>query len=79
MRLHLVDDWRCVLRHAWSLRLAILASALSGAEIVVSLLSSDPPIPRGSFAVLAFAVTMASGVARVVQQSALTGGNGGDA
>lgn len=71
--LELVENWRWVLRYAWSLRLIILASALSGCELVVSIFVSDPPIPRGTFAVLAFLVTTASGIARVVAQAPLSG------
>lgn len=68
-----VDNWRQVLRHAWSLRLSILATVLSGAEIVVQVFLSDPPIPKGLFAVLAMLVTIASGVARLFAQPAVSG------
>ncbi|MFC5554954.1 DUF7940 domain-containing protein [Methylobacterium iners] len=71
--MRLVDNWRSVLAHAWSLRLSVIATVLSGAEVAVSVLSSNPPIPPGTFAVVAFAVTAASGLARLVAQAPISG------
>ncbi|MCK2057175.1 hypothetical protein [Methylobacterium sp. 37f] len=71
--MRLVDNWRRVVRNAWSLRLSILATVLSGAEIVVQVFLSDPPIPKGIFAVLAMLVTIASGVARLFAQPSVSG------
>lgn len=71
----LKTNWRAVLRHAWSLRLTAAATALSGAEVAIGIFANDPPIPRGSFAVLAMAVTIAAGGARLVAQKRLSTGD----
>jgi len=34
-RISLLDDWRCVLRRAWSIRFSLLAAAFTAAEVVV--------------------------------------------
>lgn len=73
----LKSNWRAVLRHAWSVRLAALAVALSGIEVALSCLAGSPPIPAGWFAALSGAVTIAAAVARLVSQKALP--DGGDA
>jgi hypothetical protein len=65
-------DWRHVLRHAWSVRLMILAALLSGCEVSFSVMTAfeivPPFIPAGLFAALAGAVTIAAFVARVLAQ-----------
>lgn len=68
----LKTDWPVVLRRAWSLRLTAVSVALSGAEVVVNVLSSNPPLPVGTFAALAGAVSIAAAVARLVVQSGVT-------
>lgn len=69
MRLH--PNWRAILRRAWSIRLLGIAGFLSGAEAVVQVLSDNPPIPRGTFAVLAFFATGGAFVARLIAQKSL--------
>lgn len=71
--MRLVPNWRAVLRHAWSLRFSAIAAVLSGAEIVVSVFVDNPPMRRGTFAALAFAVTIAAAAARFVAQSKVSG------
>src|SRR5690606_20119666 len=39
----LISNWRKVLRHSSAFRLSVLASFLSGAEIVVQVFMDDPP------------------------------------
>lgn len=65
-----IANWRRVLKHAWSVRLMILAALLSGGEAALPLL--DLPIPAGLFAILTLLVTVAAFVARFVVQSSLT-------
>jgi hypothetical protein len=67
----LKSNWRTVLRHAWSVRLAALAVLLSGAEVAMSCLAGSPPISAGWFAALSGTVTIAAAVARFVSQKAL--------
>lgn len=73
MRLHLVWNWREILRYAWSIRLIIVAGLLSGAEVALPLIQSVLPVPPGIFAGLSFAATAGAFVARIVAQEAVTG------
>lgn len=65
MKLH--ADWQWLLRRAWSVRLIALAALLSGAEVVLPLMSDL--FPRGMFAILSALVTIAAFIARFVVQS----------
>ncbi len=38
--MRLVENWRSILKRAWSIRLLILAGALSGIEALLSILNS---------------------------------------
>ena len=69
----LASNWRAVLRHAWSLRLALLSAALGAAEVAIQILTDNPPLERGVFAALAAAVSLASAVARVIAQAPISG------
>lgn len=66
----LIDNWRDVLKKAWSMRLMVLAAILSGAEIVLPLFYEA--IPRGSFAVLSFCTVAGAFIARLVAQKGLS-------
>lgn len=61
-----VDDWRAVLRRAWSVRFMALAAVLAGAEAVLPLFT--PREPSLWFAGLTFSVVCAALVARFVAQ-----------
>lgn len=71
-RVKLVDDWRHVLRKAWSVRLISVAAVLSGAEVVMPLLQGVVDVPPGLFAALSGIVTAAALVARLVAQRSMT-------
>lgn len=62
----LIDNWRGVVRKAWSLRLALLAALLSGGEVLTQLLAPDYPGPwfAGGSALLCLAATLARIVAQ---------------
>lgn len=62
----LIDNWRRVIRRAWSIRLAILAAVLSGAEVALPLFVDA--FPRNVFAVASFLVAGAAALARIVAQ-----------
>jgi len=62
----LVENWREILRKAWSIRFIILAGVLSGVEVVLPFFSDS--IPRGPFAVMSFAAVAAAFVARITAQ-----------
>lgn len=69
--MRLVDNWRKVLKHAWSMRLMLFAGLLSGAEIALPILDEVLPIPRGVFAAASGLVTMFALVARLTAQQSL--------
>ena len=62
----LIEEWRVIIRKAWSFRLLALAGVLSGVEVILPYF--DDAIPRGIFTGLSFLVTCASLVARIVAQ-----------
>jgi hypothetical protein len=72
-RAMIVCNWRDVLKHAWSLRLILLAGLLSGIELAMTIFIDNPPIPRGLFALLAVFVSIAAAVARFVAQRKVSG------
>lgn len=72
--MRLIDEWRVVLRRAWSSRLMLLAGLLSGLEVVLPLLNGVLPIPPGIFAALSFVTVAAAFIARIVAQKDLDNG-----
>lgn len=70
-----VDDWRRVLRKAWSVRFTVLAALLSGAEVAVQFMDAPTWMPRGLFAVLAGATSIAAFFARMVAQRSMKDGS----
>ncbi len=69
--MHLVADWKAILRHAWSIRFLLLAGLLSGAEVALPLLQGLLPISPGLFAGLSLIAVAAAFVARLVAQSSV--------
>lgn len=65
----LIENWRRVLKAAWSLRLMVLAAVLSGLEIILPLFSEA--LPRGLFAALSFVTVAGAFIARLVVQKDL--------
>jgi hypothetical protein len=64
----LVANWRAVLRRAWSVRLMLVAAALSAAEVALPLIGGVLPIPPLTFAALSALTTAGALIARVVAQ-----------
>lgn len=62
----LIENWRQILRKAWSVKLMILAAVLSGIEVVLPFFSDD--LPRGTFAALSGLVVGGAFIARLVAQ-----------
>lgn len=72
----LVENWRAVLRCAWSVRLMIAAGILSGIEVALPLIDGWVEVPRGIFASFSGLVTAAAFVARLVAQNNISGDRG---
>ena len=66
MNLKKYDNWKDILRKAWSIRFIILAGALSAFEIILPLFIQD--LPRGLFASLSFIATTGAFISRLVVQ-----------
>ena len=62
----LLNDWKKILKKAWSVRLVLLSGLLSGVEIILPLYVDA--IPRGIFATLSIFTAIGATVARVVAQ-----------
>lgn len=62
------EDWKLILRHAWSVRLIVLAALLSGAEVLLPIIQPYLPVPPGVFAGLSFMATVAAFSARFMAQ-----------
>ena len=69
--MRLIEDWRHVLKHAWSIRFIVLAALLSGVEIVLPMFSDV--VSRGVFAALTLVVSVAAAIARLVTQQKMRG------
>lgn len=67
------DDWRRILRHAWSIRLLVLAMVLSGAEMALPLIQNLLAIPPGVFAALSALATGGAFGARIMAQKKFGG------
>jgi hypothetical protein len=68
-RISLIEDWRRVLKKAWSVRWMIVAGLLSGVEIVLPLFSDS--FPRHIFAAMSFFAVFAALVSRFVAQKSM--------
>lgn len=66
--MRLVDNWRAVLRRAWSVRLMLLAGLLSGVEAALPFISEVIPMNPRALGVLTAGVVMLAVVARLVAQ-----------
>lgn len=64
----LIENWREILRKAWSFKLIVLSSVLSGMEVAMPYIQAAQLIPPGSFALLAVLTSSAAAVARVLAQ-----------
>jgi len=62
----LVDDWRWVAKHAWSLRATVIAVVLSGAEVVLPLFTPRSPPPW--YALVLFLVVAGAAASRLIAQ-----------
>nr|WP_319389261.1 hypothetical protein [uncultured Cohaesibacter sp.] len=66
--MQLVNDWRRVLKRAWSIRLMLLAGVLSGLEVALPIIGDFLPVHPGIFAALSGLTVGAAFVARLLAQ-----------
>lgn len=76
--MHPVPEWRRVLRHAWSIRLMLLAGLLSAGEAAWPLLGGELPIAVSTAALINGAIVGAAFVARLLAQRELPEAQGED-
>lgn len=69
----LLPNWKTLIRKAWSIRLMILAGALSAAEIVLPMFADS--IPRGVFAIMTTIAVAGAFIARLIAQKEVSNGN----
>lgn len=66
----LISNWKEVLKKAWSIRFAILASVFSGLEaIFMAMEGSVPNVPQGLLSAIGATFAASGIVARVLDQS----------
>lgn len=65
----LAADWKLILKKAWSIRLMVLASLLSGAEIILPQFTDV--VPPNLFALMSFVVVGGAFAARLLAQKGL--------
>ena len=68
----LIDNWRTVLRKAWSIRVILLSAALTGVEMALPLFTDA--FPRNVFLGLSIVVAIAAAVFRIIAQPKTIGG-----
>lgn len=64
------SDWKRILRKAWSIRLLLLAGALSAVEVALPYFSDA--MPRGAFAALSGLSVGGAFIARLIAQKDLS-------
>lgn len=62
----LYDNWKDILKRAWSIRFMVLAAVLSGIEVILPFFNES--IPKNIFAALSFVCVAAAFIARLVAQ-----------
>lgn len=65
----IVTNWRAILKHAWSIRLIILAGLLTGLEALVPDLPLILNLTDRQFSAINFAVVAGAFMARLVAQT----------
>ena len=69
----LINDWRLVLRRAWSIRLILLAGLSAGASVSLEIMGPDTlGLPPEIFAALAAVINAVALLARVVAQRGMS-------
>ena len=74
----LIPEWRLVLRHAWSVRLILLAGIFAGFEAVLPFFPEVFGYDQRWIGVLTFAIVMLALVSRFIAQQSIRGKHGED-
>lgn len=69
MKLH--QDWKNILRKAWSIKLILIAGFFSGLEVLLPFLQDFLPVHRGVFGFLSFVTANGAFVTRLLAQKDL--------
>jgi hypothetical protein len=62
----LYDNWKEILKQAWSIRFIVLAGVLSGIEVILPFFADS--MPRGVFSLLSFFAVSGAFISRIVAQ-----------
>lgn len=69
--MHIIPDWKKVLRYAWTIRMFVLAGFFSGVEVILPYLEGYTSIPPGLFAALSGLTSGLGVILRFVAQKEL--------
>jgi len=69
----LVTNWRVVLRHAWTVRIAIGIALLNGAYVTIAILTDRMPMPPIWLAFVNGILATAVPLARLIPQKKISG------
>lgn len=67
----LIDDWKVILKKAWSVRFNVLAALFIAAELGMPMIQPGT-VPQGVLGALAFILNVAGPFVRVLAQKELT-------
>lgn len=67
MKFELVEDWKAILKKAWSVKFNIVAALLGAIEVAIALIK-PAGVPNGMFAGFAVIVSLAANGARIMAQ-----------
>lgn len=76
--MRLISNWKAILRHAWSVRLALLAALLNGAAVTVFVVTGAMPAPPLWLALVNGLLAFAVPVVRILDQANLKENRDGD-
>lgn len=65
----LKQDWKRIVKKAWSIRLMMLAGFFSGLEVAIPYVDQIVTVHRGLFAAVAFVATAGAFVTRLMVQN----------
>ena len=67
--MQLKEDWKKIIKKAWSVRLVAVSAVFSAAEVVIPLYGDL--LPRDTFAIISVIACMGAIIARVIAQKDL--------